>query len=171
MSLWHPIANFITNQTSPLGFQQGIIFDIHGQTHPESVMEIGHYLSLSSLSQDYLNNDLKTTINKMRLLNNKKYELNALIRGPDSLGGIMEKYGMRAVPSPSYPKPLSSEFFTGGYTIYAHGSFAPSKYNVNAIQIEFPKKDRLSDTLMQASKNVSLCIFEYYHLHSLNKRF
>ncbi len=114
---------------------------------------------------------MSTTINSMRMLNNRKYSLEALIRGPDSLGGIMErKFGIRAIPSPSYPKPGVSKYFRGGFTIQTHGSYYPSNYNVNAIQIEFPKINRLSTKYKVAALNVSACLFDYYHLHLLDTR-
>ncbi len=58
-----------------------------------------------------------------------------LLRGPTSLGGLLEAEGVAAVPSPAEPSPGSDEYFTGGYNTRRHGSIDDGEV-VSGIQIE-----------------------------------
>jgi len=60
----------------------------------------------------------------------------AIIRGPASLGGLLERAGYPSVPSPAVPKPGTDPYFEGGYITRRHGSADGGP--VSAIQLETP---------------------------------
>ena len=45
-----------------------------------------------------------------------------LIRGPASLGGLLQQRGTRSVPSTADPDPDGGAYFSGGYNTKRHGS-------------------------------------------------
>ena len=57
-----------------------------------------------------------------------------LIRGPASLGTLLQDGGIRAVPSSSEPDPGGAPYFSGGYSTARHGSRDGG--SVSGIQIE-----------------------------------
>ena len=103
-------TNFVTGKkTSKLSnYKQGLIVDIHGQSHPENWIELGYYFSISELNLAVLPNALSSSVNTLRSLSN--YSLEEIIRGQVSLGGIFEnKFGLKSVPSPTYPSPRNGK--------------------------------------------------------------
>ena len=60
-----------------------------------------------------------------------------LLRGNTSLGGLMQREGIRSVPSPGDPSPGIDEYFTGGYNTARHGSLEEGR-TVSGVQIELP---------------------------------
>jgi len=107
----------------------------------------------------------------MRQLNGKKYSVEEMIRGATlSLGAIIEKkFGYKACPSPTQ-KPDNSSYFPGGYTVKTWGSFYPSVFNLNAVQIELPSSMRSTSTYALYAKNLAAAIYDWYFLHGLDKR-
>lgn len=159
------------NASNPtLGYKQGLLIDIHGQAHPEERLEIGYYINSNDLNKPLLSDSLKNTVSKLRELNSNKYSVEELIRGASaSLGGIIQnKFGYKACPSPT-ELPGTSLYFQGGFTVQTYSSYYPSSFNLNAIQIEFPKSMRNSSTYNTYAVNVASSIFDYYFIHSLDQ--
>ena len=67
-----------------------------------------------------------------------------LVRGtsPNSLGHYLSNEGYRVVPSPVFPSPGASGYYSGGYDVRTHGS----RYSgvVDAVQVEIPREERFS---------------------------
>jgi hypothetical protein len=158
-------VNFMLN--GPRSYRQGLIIDIHGQSHPENWIEIGYLLSSSQLNRT-LDKTLRPSVNYLILLNN--YDMEGVIRGNLSLGGIMQqKFNLKCVPSPLYPSPNGGNYYSGGFITSAHGSSQTNEYRLNAIQIELPFSMRANDTAVNLSaKQVAASIFEYYNRHSMS---
>jgi len=148
-------------------YRQGLVIDIHGQSHPENWIEIGYLLSSSQLNKT-LTSTSKPSVNYLVLLNN--YNMEGVIRGNLSLGGIMQqKFNLKCVPSPNYPSPNGGNYYSGGFITSAHGSSQTNEYRLNAIQIELPFSMRANDTAINLSaKQVAASIFEYYRIHSMS---
>ena len=141
---------------------------MHGQSHPENWIELGYYFTLAELNLAVLPNSLSSSINRMVSFSN--YSLEEIIRGQVSLGGIFEKkFGLKAVPSPIYPSPRNGNYFNGGFITYTHGSFYPTPYSINAIQIEFPFFMRDDPNYVINAKKAASVLFEFYWLHSYDK--
>jgi hypothetical protein len=56
------------------------------------------------------------------------------VRGWTSLGGYLEQYGYKTVPSPSHPDPDGSAVYWTGYNTYCHGPNFGS--TINSTQVE-----------------------------------
>src|SRR5205814_173565 len=63
-----------------------------------------------------------------------------LLRGPSSLGALLEAGGLPCVPSPTAVIEKDDLYFNGGYDIRQHGSSNGGK--IDAIQLEHPKSFR-----------------------------
>ena len=143
--------------------------DVHGQTHPENWIEIGYIIRKNELDFPYLPNSLSSSVSVMRSLS-KKYSLEEIIRGDVSLGGIMQnKFNLKTVPSPSYPSPQNNSYYNGGYITSIHGSYYPSPYSVNALQIEIPKIMRVDGVFETYAKTIASSLYDYYFIHSFDK--
>lgn len=155
--------NFVLNGNHK--YQQALLIDIHGQSHPEDWVEIGYGIPNNVLNSP-LSNMLDCTIKTLQ--SNGQYSLDNLIRGnAESLGSFFQKETIKTVPSPANPSPLTGNYFSGGYTVRTHGK---TSNRLNAIQIEFPYSMRKNSTLAtRTGVLVAKIIFDYYNFHGLEK--
>ena len=110
----------------------GVIFDIHGQSHPEKMIELGY-----ALSSEQLNATPRPEHSSIRSLNNRsRHNFDNILRGPQSLGARLSLEGFETVPSPSHRAPGTAKYYSGGYTIQQWGSTAGG--TIDAIQLELP---------------------------------
>jgi hypothetical protein len=119
------------------GFGEGLLLDIHGHGHEIPRVEIGYLLSRDdlALSDEALSGTSYVNKSSIRALASKPgNDLADLIRGPQSLGTLMEMIAAPAVPSSSQPNPGQDDYFTGGYNTDRHGSSAGG--TIDAIQLE-----------------------------------
>jgi hypothetical protein len=121
-------------------YMTGLLLDIHGYGREGKRIIFGYSISgkvFNSLSDEEIN---KLMIQKRSsvssIAGSTKMSYADLLRGPSSLGTLFEEYLYPAVPSLKNPKPGSSEYFGGGFTVYKHGSFNGGK--IDAILIETP---------------------------------
>jgi hypothetical protein len=94
-------------------------------------------LSTSDLTRSDEDLDTEYYIDKssFRALGSKPgVDFAALIRGPMSLGTLLEAEGFPAVPSQSQPDPGGQAFFSGGYNTGRHGS--RNGGTLSGVQIE-----------------------------------
>jgi hypothetical protein len=118
-------------------FGQGLHLDIHGHGHEIARLEIGYLLGRSDLAESdatlsgsiYVN---KSSVRALALAPGN--DLPSIIRGPNSLGTLLEERFVPAVPSISQPNPGQDDYFTGGYNTVRHGSRDGGE--INGIQIE-----------------------------------
>jgi hypothetical protein len=121
-------------------WQRGLVLDMHGHAHAIPRLELGYLLTGTQLRLDDAALAASNAFNASstaRLLSARLSGRTAaqILRGPSSLGGLLEARGFRAVPSPAAPAPLAGEdYFNGGYNTLRHGSRASG--SVDAIQIE-----------------------------------
>ena len=143
---WKEYHDFIDQACAAAVKQYGVCFfiDLHGQSHPDVRVELGYLHSASALAAS------DEELNKSAFIAKGSYQLIAaksdltyaqLIRGPASLGALLEKRGFPSTPSPRMPTP-TEPFFSGGYTVVRH---CDAKKNVTGLQIE-TNKTRLRDT-------------------------
>jgi hypothetical protein len=106
--------------------QKGHYFDLHTNAHQENWLELGYLLYSSELKQS---NQTLDTVAKYRDKSSIKtlalrptHLLSALLRGPDSLGALMQVRGYKTVPSPTHPHPNGGGYFSGGYNTASYGS-------------------------------------------------
>jgi hypothetical protein len=116
---------------------KGHLFDIHTNGHSEAWNEMG--FALTSAELDLPDEELDTPELRAKstlhwLVAPPEISFIEVLRGPTSLGGLLDAAGVKAVPSPTYPGPDGGGYFTGGYNVRRHGSRDGGV--VDATQIE-----------------------------------
>lgn len=119
----------------------GLLLDIHGHRHLDQRVELGYLIKGDTLknSDAELNADAALIASTcIRDLDKRSPQSFAeLVRGPKSLGGLLEFRGFRCLPSPSKANPaFMAGYFSGVYDVAAHGSRDGG--TVSAIQVECP---------------------------------
>lgn len=117
----------------------GLVIDIHGHRHEPARVELGYLLSGATLDLDdtALNaGDAATRSSIRALVERSGRPLSEILRGPQSLGALLEAQGFASIPSPANPSPKGAEYFSGSYDIAAHGSREGG--TVSALQMECP---------------------------------
>jgi len=119
----------------------GLLLDIHGHHHLDQRVELGYMVKGDILkhSDAELNADAALIASTcIRDLDKRSPQSFAeLVRGPQSLGGLLEYRGFRCLPSPTKASPaFMAGYFSGVYDVAAHGSCNGG--TVSAIQVECP---------------------------------
>ena len=119
----------------------GLLLDIHGHRHLDQRVELGYMIKGDILkhSDAELNADAALIASTcIRDLDKRSPQSFAeLVRGPQSLGGLLEDRGFRCLPSPTKASPaFMAGYFSGVYDVAAHGSCDGG--TVSAIQVECP---------------------------------
>jgi hypothetical protein len=118
-------------------FGEGLYIDLHGHGHPIQRLELGYLLSSADLS---LPNETLATVafvtkSSFRALGSKPgVNFADLIRGPLSLGTLLEEEEVPTVPNQNQPDPEGHRFFSGGYNTARHGSRGGGF--ISGVQIE-----------------------------------
>ncbi|MFC1662151.1 hypothetical protein ACFL3S_12000 [Gemmatimonadota bacterium] len=118
-------------------FGHGLYLDIHGHAHEIDRLELGYLLSSADLSNDDTTLSSSPFVNKSSvgaLVGTSGIDLAGLVRGPFSLGSLLEERGVPAVPSQTQPDPAGAAYFSGGYSTARHGSRDGG--SISGIQIE-----------------------------------
>lgn len=140
---WHRFHDSAQNACDAVmkkhGF--GLLLDIHGHRHLDQRVELGYLIKGEQLKAGdaELNADtaLIATTSIRDLDKRSPRNFAELVRGPQSLGGLLEFRGFRCLPSPTKAHPgVMAGYFSGAYDVSAHGS--RDRGTVSAIQIECP---------------------------------
>lgn len=117
-----------------------LLIDLHGQSHPQNRVELGYLHDAADYAQA---SRLKITDGSAAPLASLHQDLDypAFLRGPQSLGALLERAGFPATPSPREPIP-SEPYFRGGYTLRRLTLGNPG---VVGVQIE-ANRNRLRDS-------------------------
>lgn len=143
---WREYHGFIEQACRKAVKDHGVAFliDLHGHGHPDPRVELGYLFNASELAEDEqaLNSPAFVQKSSLRWLVEKRGIAHIdLLRGPFSLGALLEEEGFPATPSPGKPVP-GTPFFRGGYTIFRH---CKAEAGVTGLQIE-ANRSRLRDT-------------------------
>ena len=138
-----------------------LVLDIHGQSHPEELVELGYLLSARQLDcQVYSYKD--TSVAHLTAANNM--DIRDVIVGPKSFGSLLSAEGYLCVPSPVFPSILGKHYYSGGYNTIRHGSLSGGK--VDAIQIEIPKIYRQQHAIPAFAKALARVTKTYIDLYT-----
>lgn len=139
---WHRYHDSITAMRKEISDKHGagLLLDVHGHRHAEGFVELGYLLTGSQLSvtDALLDADPRfAAATSIRELDRRSpASFSGLLRGRESLGGLLEVQGIRCLPSPARPSPGKAAYFSGVYDITAHGSRDGG--TISAIQLECP---------------------------------
>lgn len=149
---------------------QGLTLDLHGHRHEDPRVELGYLLPaklLNSVSDTKLDNDpaLPQQSSIRWLAGQTQEPFSSLIRGPSSLGAMLEKKGFPSLPSPAKPSPGKAAYFSGAYDIAAHGSRDGG--SISAIQVECPWTGVRDTPANQRrfAKALAACLGRYFEVH------
>jgi N-formylglutamate amidohydrolase len=134
---WNEYHAFIDRAMAAAIKQAGKAFfiDLHGQGHKDKRLELGylHSQDLLGKSEAELNVPAIAAAGSLRRIAEKsKLTYVDLLRGPRSLGAMLQAQGFPCTPSPERPVP-NLPYFQGGYTVRRH--VAPEA-PVAGLQIE-----------------------------------
>lgn len=143
---WKEHHDFIDQACDAAVRQFGVAFliDLHGHGHADERVELGYLHNALDLADcdEALNESTYVNTSSLRwIVERSEWRHVELLRGPQSLGALLEACGFPATPSPRMPVP-TEPFFRGGYTIQRH---CRSDKNVTGVQIE-ANRPRLRDT-------------------------
>ncbi len=124
---WYEFHAFIDDAeaASVMQCDQGHYFDFHSNGHADQWVELGFALTSSNLnrSDEALNSSYYKNKSSLRnIANTPGIYFPEIVRGATSLGGLLQAWGYKSVPSPAHPHPGGSDYFSGGYNSRRHGS-------------------------------------------------
>jgi len=136
---WYEFQTYIDEARALVedSYPRGLYIDLHGHGHDIQRLELGYLLSSNDLTQSDESLSGASYVSKSSLkalVQSSGSTLAELVRGPFSLGTLMEVEGLSSVPSLSQPNPGGNPFFSGGYNTRRHGSRDGG--DVSGIQIE-----------------------------------
>jgi N-formylglutamate amidohydrolase len=120
------------------------LIDLHGHSHPQAQIELGWLHDVAALAQPepLLNSAAFAARGSAELLARRSHlPYSEFLRGPTSLGALLENQGFPATPSPRLPVPIPP-YFRGGYTLVRH---CAAERGVAGVQIE-ANRPRLRDS-------------------------
>ena len=151
-------------------FSHGLYLDFHTNGHSSQWVELGYLLSSYdlSLSAQQLNTDYYKNKSSVKSLSHQTgVYFPELIRGPSSLGGLMQAKGYKSVPSPAYPDPNGASYYNGGYNTWVHGSRDGG--TIDGIQVEVywgmvtdSKRDAFSRALAESIQKMIDSYYDWY---------
>ncbi|QIF00858.1 N-formylglutamate amidohydrolase [Roseimicrobium sp. ORNL1] len=142
---WHEYHDFISEAEKSIlqKYPKGLYLDIHGHSHDKQRVELGYLLGKDEIQwpPQRLNLPEVAARSSIRLLDQSSDEdFAGLLRGPSSLGGLLEQRGVACVPAPGAKVESADLYFNGGYNTETHGSM--DGVGLDAIQLEVPRKFR-----------------------------
>ena len=144
----------------------GIVLDMHGQSHKEGWIELGYLIYSKYL--DRLDNGMSKK-SSIKTLTQRAGDMMPpvsfieLISGNASLGGYLQKEEYSVVPSPSNLSPNGGGYYSGGYITRAYGSLSGGA--IDAIQIESPRTLRGRYNGPDYAKHLASAIYEFTKLY------
>ncbi len=137
---WHEFHAFIqtARDTVEAHYPRGFYIDLHAHGHSIQRLELGYLLTsielrLSDAALDNMADE--SSLHELADSLASKVSFSDLLRGPSSMGGLLEEYGYPAVPSPSDTAPMVGEpYFIGGYNTRRHASRDSGR--ISGLQIE-----------------------------------
>jgi len=121
---------------------RGLYIDLHGLASSYTEAELGYLLYGTQFSEpderlDHPGYAERSSVRQ--LAHDTDSTLSELLRGDESIGGLLQTRGYAAVPSPDFPFPSDEEgdprdYFNGGHSTWLHSSRLGG--NVSGLQIE-----------------------------------
>src|ERR1043166_3210549 len=104
-------------------WKKGHYFEFHTNGHADQWIEVGLGVKGEILNADKIDAKKAAEQSTIRSVASQPGEdFLELLRGPTSLGGLLEARGYRAGPSPKNPGPGAGGYFYAGWNTWRHGS-------------------------------------------------
>ncbi len=117
----------------------GLFLDLHGHSLPLARVELGYLLSVEQLRESGPAFSALAQVSSLASIAKTSPDaFEGLLRGPRSLGGLLESSGYPSVPSPTSPDPGEEPYFRGGYNTARYRS-GGAEDGFFALQIECPR--------------------------------
>jgi N-formylglutamate amidohydrolase len=137
---WREFHDFMADAKNAVAqrFSGGLYLDLHGHGHTIQRLELGYLLGAAELRlpDDSLDSrpalEVASSIRTVSVRSPLSFA--DLLRGPSSLGAMLEAEGFPAVPSDSTADPGGADYFAGGYNTVVHGCRGGGE--ICAVQIE-----------------------------------
>ena len=137
LATWRAFHEAIGRARAATG--HGLFLDLHGHSHPLARVELGYLLSSEQLRETGTGLEALAPASSLaKLAARGGGSFDELLRGPESLGGLLESAGYAAVPSPKAPHPGEEPYFRGGYNTarYRTGGIGDGFFS---LQVECPR--------------------------------
>jgi hypothetical protein len=132
---WHEYHGFIETASRAVvaTHGRGFYVDLHGHGHAIPRVELGYLLDAGDLarSDGELDRGHAGLSSLRALAASVDLPFSALLRGPTSLGGLLEARRVPSVPSPGVPSPGADPYFSGGYSTDRH-----ARDPMSGVQVE-----------------------------------
>lgn len=107
----------------------------------------------------------KSSIYNLVQNNKGGYDFVEMLRGTESFGTYLSNSSLPCVPSAKDVSPGSDPYFNGGYITSTYGSSKSARGKVDAIQLEFDSKARLSENLETTANRVVDVVVKFVKKH------
>jgi hypothetical protein len=137
LATWRAFHEAIGKARAAAG--RGLFLDLHGHSHPAPKVELGYLLSAEQLQETGPALSALAQVSSLAAVARTSSDsFEGLLRGPRSLGGLLELAGYPSVPSPTSPDPGDEPYFRGGYNTARYRSGGGND-GFFALQIECPR--------------------------------
>lgn len=165
---WHEFHDFLDLAESSAVEQcgRGLYLDLHTNGQAGGWIQLGYGIPAGDLllSNEELDRPAHVAESSLRSLSNVSGEgLSALLRGADSLGGLLADRGYRAVPSNFVPWPHGITYYDGGYNVVRHGS--RNGGGVDGIQLETSMDYVRPENLQTYTRVLGEAILSFMEIH------
>ncbi|MEE2931691.1 MAG: hypothetical protein VX370_04105 [Bacteroidota bacterium] len=163
---WNEFHNFIDTSKFEItnNWGAGHYFEMHGNGHSAMWTEVGLGVSKTYLNgSDSLIQSRTNYSTVKNLCTHGGADFLEIIKGPTSLGGLLDSKGWNSVPSPSNPAPGTGGFFYAGWNTWKHGS----RYSgvIDASHVENYYVFMQTSNRNHYSKDLSNSIIEFMNIH------
>jgi hypothetical protein len=141
---WNEFQEFILVAKAAIG--QGLYVDLHGQSDDALRQQLGYLLSAQDLRRSDAELDqpgFASRSSVRHLAQGTAAPFSELVRGPRSLGGLLQGLGYETVPSPQWPDPGTIPYYEGGFNTQTHGSRDGG--TIDGVQLEATRAVRFDD--------------------------
>ncbi len=145
---------------------RGLFIELHGHGHSQKRLELGYLLRERDFELPFAEfEQLKTKASVREIAEHGQLSLEELIRGESSLGGMLEREGLVAVPGVKVRSPGEDLYFNGGWNTMTHGS--RDSGTISSIQIECHREGfRDSDvSIARSAKQLAAAMVKFLELH------
>jgi len=154
---WTEYHGFIDQATTAVIARdsRGLYVDLHGHGHDKQRLELGYLLTASAYDVTDATLDAGGALSTSSLHAAKPpatASTSALLRGPTSLGGLLEPQ-FPAVPSPTNASPGADPYFDGGYSTDRHTAKLPGlqiESNFAGVRDSATNRAAFADALVSA---------------------